>query len=751
VSKNKIKITRITLNAATFHGEVLEPTNINFIFGKNGTGKSTIARTILEGSALEWNSPTDESLTDIQVFNEEFIEHNILSTDDMPGVFTISEEDIEIEKEIESQTGILDNAKKEVKKSREAISKVESDIGSLKVTTYDSCWTLCKPLLDKFKKADVNHSSKEGLFSQLLEVTSPAHHSDADLESQYKIVYDSAAKIYPLLTLLPIGKLPACKLLAEPIIAKEDSQYSRFMSELGATDWVREGHMHYEHNKENRCPYCQREFTSDILDAIAECFNKSYEDTIAEIVQFQKDYESFFQRIMAIINENNKEDVPGLQPDKIKRLMVNVQNALLRNMSAIELKIKKPTETHPIEDLTLVFEEYNTEIQRINAAIEENNARVADKNKKFLFTRALREELAYRCSSVISGYRKKKAEYETEKEKKTTEYNTTMALITATTNKLEELSKHTTGTVSVINSINTLLKESGFEGFMIAPNEAKENTYKIVRLSGEPADSLSEGEKNFICFLYFYFSVFGNFDGSQNLKDRVVVIDDPVSSMDSDAVFIISSLIRNMIEVCNNAYTSYPDENIQKHIKQIFLLTHNSFFYNEIAPLYVDWNDHAAYFEVHKVNNESSIRRCVQLVHEGLEDKEVNHIPEIGGYSALWEEYKCADRPTVLMNVIRRILEVYFLQNLGIKQGDLYKEILETNKGAFIEDISGTKDSSKLLLARAMICYIQATSTGIDTLHFSPSIDDMPKYREVFKMIFKVMKQDQHYEMMINR
>ena len=48
-----------------------------------------------------------------------------------------------------------------------------------------------------------------------------------------------------------------------------------------------------------------------------------------------------------------------------------------------------------------------------------------------------------------------------------------MALITATTNKLEELSKHTTGTVSVINSINTLLKESGFEGFMIAPNEAK--------------------------------------------------------------------------------------------------------------------------------------------------------------------------------------------------------------------------------------------------------------------------------------
>ena len=83
------------------------------------------------------------------------------------------------------------------------------------------------------------------------------------------------------------------------------------------------------------------------------------------------------------MTENNREEVPGLQVDKIKRLIANVQNALLRNMSAIDLKIKKPTETHPIEDLTLVFEEYNTEIQRINAAIEENNARVADKIKNF--------------------------------------------------------------------------------------------------------------------------------------------------------------------------------------------------------------------------------------------------------------------------------------------------------------------------------------------------------------------------------
>ena len=41
------------------------------------------------------------------------------------------------------------------------------------------------------------------------------------------------------------------------------------------------------------------------------------------------------------MTENDREEVPGLQVDKIKRLIANVQNALLRNMSSIDLKIKK--------------------------------------------------------------------------------------------------------------------------------------------------------------------------------------------------------------------------------------------------------------------------------------------------------------------------------------------------------------------------------------------------------------------------
>jgi len=47
-------IEKITLNAATFHGVSVEPTLINFFYGNNGTGKSTIARAIHADEGLSW-------------------------------------------------------------------------------------------------------------------------------------------------------------------------------------------------------------------------------------------------------------------------------------------------------------------------------------------------------------------------------------------------------------------------------------------------------------------------------------------------------------------------------------------------------------------------------------------------------------------------------------------------------------------------------------------------------------------------
>ena len=60
MEKKKSAIEKITLNEATFKGAVVEPTYVNFFYGKNGTGKSTIAGALKSGHGLRWKNIEQE-------------------------------------------------------------------------------------------------------------------------------------------------------------------------------------------------------------------------------------------------------------------------------------------------------------------------------------------------------------------------------------------------------------------------------------------------------------------------------------------------------------------------------------------------------------------------------------------------------------------------------------------------------------------------------------------------------------------
>ena len=48
-------IGKVTVNSPVFQNEFFSPTLINYFFGKNGTGKSTIAKLIGKPEATEWS------------------------------------------------------------------------------------------------------------------------------------------------------------------------------------------------------------------------------------------------------------------------------------------------------------------------------------------------------------------------------------------------------------------------------------------------------------------------------------------------------------------------------------------------------------------------------------------------------------------------------------------------------------------------------------------------------------------------
>lgn len=84
--------------------------------------------------------------------------------------------------------------------------------------------------------------------------------------------------------------------------------------------------------------------------------------------------------------------------------------------------------------------------------------------------------------------------------------------------------------------------------------EAADEGY-LVKRRGVPAKRLSEGEKTAIAFLYFLVQLDEDFD----IAEGIVVIDDPISSLDSSSIYQAFAHLKNSV----------------KGAKQVFLLTHN--------------------------------------------------------------------------------------------------------------------------------------------------------------------------------
>lgn len=85
---------------------------------------------------------------------------------------------------------------------------------------------------------------------------------------------------------------------------------------------------------------------------------------------------------------------------------------------------------------------------------------------------------------------------------------------------------------------------------------------------------MSEGEETFISFLYFLQLAKGSVDISKISTRKILVLDDPICSLDSTVLYIVSSMVKSLIKNVRNGETD---------VEQIFILTHNVFFHKEAA------------------------------------------------------------------------------------------------------------------------------------------------------------------------
>lgn len=390
-------------------------------------------------------------------------------------------------------------------------------------------------------------------------------------------------------------------------------------------------------------------------------------------------------------------------------------------------------------------------INGFNSLIDANNAIVAaGPTKRTECTDAVFSLLAFMLKDVIATYRKSDGDMQAELDALDAEIKAHNATLDEIKTQLKTLRGKTVETDTAKDSINLMLRDSGMRGFSLEPKAGVDNVYEVRRPDGTIADNLSEGEKNFIAFLYFYHLVHGSDSADGETREKIVVIDDPVSSMDSGSLFIVSTLVRQMIEICRNNADNRNRTAEGNFIKQIFILTHNAYFHREVSYSYVAKYDYASFYLIRKIGTKSTIKLCDD-VNPNAPTERINVNPVKNSYAALWDEYKEVQSAVPLMNVIRRILEYYFLQLCGYEGSQLRQVILIQGKaeGRF-KDADGNDDEEKFQLASSMLAYINASSIGMsDGMDFVEDCLDADECRSIFEMIFDAMKQKQHYDMMM--
>ena len=97
--------------------------------------------------------------------------------------------------------------------------------------------------------------------------------------------------------------------------------------------------------------------------------------------------------------------------------------------------------------------------------------------------------------------------------------------------------------------------------------------------------------------------VIGSQSDDGKTTNKIVVIDDPVSSMDSGSMFTVASLVRDLIAICYNNYSMTEHGNRNDHVKQFFCLTHNPFFFKEISYNRIADNECVNIYELKKLGD----------------------------------------------------------------------------------------------------------------------------------------------------
>jgi wobble nucleotide-excising tRNase len=704
---------------------------VNFVYGPNGSGKTTLSRLIADPTAAPdcrviWNGGRPlEAL----VFNSDYVERTFQPR--MRGIFTLGSQEGELLNQIEQlrlRIGGLSSDRQQLQATlsgSDGTGGKEGERSTLKSDFVQRCWELKTAHEEDFSAAfEGLRNSKAKFCDRVIEEAAGNSVDLVDLETlmeRAKTVYrEGVTRLEPLGALegdelLALGQDPV---LGKRVIGREDIDLGALIRRLGNSDWVRHG-LDYIGGAGEPCPMCQKPVDEKLLHDLRAFFDEAYAADIAAIDRVREGYRHHAEQVAARAADLLASGSEMIDQDRMRSMVGRLQSTLELNIRHLDRKRREPSLVVTMESLQEALTDIDLVLAQANAEIGEHNRLVENlTEEKVLLTRQIWRRLIEDNKGPITTYTAASSNLDRAVEGLTHGLARKDEEIGASRAGLAELERAVTSVQPVVDEINATLASFGFTSFSLRSTGEEEQFYEIVRQDGSNAQrTLSEGERSFITFLYFFHSIRGSHEATGVNADRVVVFDDPVSSLDSDVLFIVGSLIKSLLGEARDG---------TGQVKQVFVLTHNIYFHKEVT------------FDRHRSAGAAMAYETFWVVRKSqgtslVDRREEN--PVRTSYELLWAELRQPVRSTLtVQNVMRRILEHYF-KILGDRNFD---------------DIVAQFEGQDRQICASLFSWVnEGSHTFADDLYFAVDESLVDRYLTVFRRVFEVANHDAHYRMMM--
>ncbi|MBK6265125.1 AAA family ATPase [Marivirga sp. S37H4] len=623
--KNIEQIEKISCFDSFVWTDIPDFTKYNFLFGFNGSGKTSLSNIFnlittktnfsedkkkelfqdlknSDAGKIRVNTGNNQKLTypstdnqnnrNVFVFNSNFISDHVY--DGTKGNFKkfnvssteLNDPDIKkITDKIEAKEETIKELNKKTKKAEDELAQVKKDYNSdfrknfanktlsvdktiptVDQIPNDSIEQLKQKLTLKIKEHNLSKNQKSleedvQRFSQLK--FSEIKILQVDIN---KVLQDSVSKIATDSLTQKISDFQ--EIVEEDDIRKVEPWY-KFGNELFKK---------ISQNQNKNCPLCDSNISesfNDLVKSFSAYFDKEYEvfiDKIDEqitlieaqintIKETNSNYEKLFKlyiKYTDFINHSPSEFSTG----ELETLLNEIKEELINKKSNSNKQQK--LDFSELDDILKVHNQVMEELSAYVESLKENLlSRIKSPNTIESSIRNIYKSIVYKnLDTKLNGVEK---------------YHSNCGLKKKTVKEIEVLQEEKVqrlkGLKIEAKKVGEFLKRLGINHFTIDLNEESEEDNILVKYKSQSQiksrlrNTLSEGEKTALAFSYFLSKVTIE---TKNPSQTIIVIDDPISSLDDNRIYNTASII----------YDTFCD------YKQLFILSHNFFFLKYIFPLF---------------------------------------------------------------------------------------------------------------------------------------------------------------------